>query len=261
VKAQFAYFPTKGTIHFEKVDHPKARVRQMMNSQPNSRGSSFWGNIDLLEETKTSAFVLTFDQTQSLMKPVEETAATAGASAPRIGGRGQGAAINRNRGTRGFGAQNMRNIYYQNIKNATSKVQIELDEIYVLEDSLQEITWRFTDEYRDIAGYECRRVNGATKDSLYLVAFYTDQIPLSSGPVMVNGLPGMILGLAIPEMHINYWATKVEFSNVDVERSWQDKKAKNMETKAFAELILRQINRSNPNQQQSQGKFIEQLYY
>ena len=45
-----------------------------------------------------------------------------------------------------------------------------------------EIKWKFTDEYRNILGYDCRRVNGIMQDSVYIVAFYTPQIPVSGGP-------------------------------------------------------------------------------
>src|SRR5690606_26638399 len=107
-------------------------------------------------------------------------------------------------------------VLYQNLKDQTVEIQVEIDEKYILSDSLSPITWRFTDEYRNIAGYECRRVNGATPDSLYLIAYYTDQIPVSAGPALSHGLPGMIMGLVIPEMHIHYWATNVAYSNEPV---------------------------------------------
>lgn len=261
VQAQFAYFPAKGTIYFEKTDHPKARIRQMMNSQSNNRGGGFWGNIEQMPETRVSQYVMKFDQTQSLMQNVvDKSESTSNTSGRSRNNNRPGGQMRINMGGGGVFSSNEQKVYYQNIKTSQSKVQIELDEVYVLEDSLQEITWRFTDEYRQIAGYDCRRVNGATKDSLYLVAFYTDQIPLGSGPILAHGLPGMILGLAIPEMHINYWATKVEFSNEDVSRNWEDKKAKSLKTNDFADLILRQM-RGRGGQDVSRRKFLEQLYY
>ena len=47
-------------------------------------------------------------------------------------------------------------------------------------------------------------------DSVYVVAFYTDQILVNSGPESFSGLPGMILGLAVPRLHTTWFATKVE---------------------------------------------------
>ncbi len=45
-------------------------------------------------------------------------------------------------------------------------------------------------------------------DSVYVIAFYTDQIIPSGGPESFNGLPGMILGIAIPRINTTWFATK-----------------------------------------------------
>ena len=46
-------------------------------------------------------------------------------------------------------------------------------------------------------------------DSIYVVAFYSDEIPVSGGPESFSGLPGMILGLALPHENVTWFATKV----------------------------------------------------
>lgn len=88
---------------------------------------------------------------------------------------------------------------------------------YLLMDSLQNIKWKFTDEVRDIVGYVCRRANGIILDSVYVVAFYTDKIPVSGGPESFHGLPGMILQLALPHENVTWIATKVENVNLPVD--------------------------------------------
>ncbi|MGL1507608.1 GLPGLI family protein, partial [Vibrio parahaemolyticus] len=65
---------------------------------------------------------------------------------------------------------------------------------YLVQDSVRQLDWRITDETRDIAGFECRKAVTKICDSVYIVAFYTDQIPVSAGPESFGGLPGMILG-------------------------------------------------------------------
>ncbi len=83
------------------------------------------------------------------------------------------------------------------------------EEKFLLQDSTRKIQWKITDETRNIAGFECRRANAIIMDSIYIVAFYTDAIITSSGPESFMGLPGMILGVAIPHNHITWFATKV----------------------------------------------------
>ena len=51
-------------------------------------------------------------------------------------------------------------------------------------------------------------------DSVYVIAFYTDQITTNGGPESFNGLPGMILGVAIPRINTTWFATKLELVEV-----------------------------------------------
>jgi GLPGLI family protein len=81
---------------------------------------------------------------------------------------------------------------------------------FLVQDTMLQIEWRITDETRDIAGFECRKAVGKFYDSLYVIAFYTDQIAIPSGPALYNGLPGVILGLAFPRFYTTWFATKVE---------------------------------------------------
>jgi GLPGLI family protein len=51
-------------------------------------------------------------------------------------------------------------------------------------------------------------------DSVYVFAFYTDEILTSGGPEGFSGLPGMILGIAIPRLNATWFATKLELTAV-----------------------------------------------
>lgn len=93
------------------------------------------------------------------------------------------------------------------IMNSQKKV---FEEIYLLQDTIGTIQWKMSEEFRTIAGFECRKAVAVICDSVYVVAFYTDEIAVSGGPESFNGLPGMILGLAIPRLYTTWFATKVE---------------------------------------------------
>jgi len=92
---------------------------------------------------------------------------------------------------------------------ATQFKQI-FEEKYLIQDSALNIEWKLMDETRTIAGLDCRKALGRFSDSLYVVAFYTDQITCSGGPEGFSGLPGMILGLAFPRLHTTWFATRIE---------------------------------------------------
>jgi GLPGLI family protein len=102
--------------------------------------------------------------------------------------------------------------------NQTLSIQREIFEnTYVIKDSLKKLEWKITQETREIAGFECKKAVTKICDSVVVVAFYTDQIPVSAGPESMGGLPGMILGLAIPRMYATWFATKLELVEPSVQ--------------------------------------------
>ena len=84
-----------------------------------------------------------------------------------------------------------------------------------LEDTIPKLKWRITNDTRVIAGFNCRKAVSIIFDSVYVFAFYTDEIMISGGPCSINGLPGMILGVTIPRLYTSWIATKVMLNNVD----------------------------------------------
>lgn len=102
------------------------------------------------------------------------------------------------------------NIIYTDLTGTSSVTQKTVfDETFLLKDSVRKIHWKITDETRDILGYACRRANGIMLDSIYIVAFYTNEIPMPGGPESFNGLPGLILGVALPHENVTWFATRI----------------------------------------------------
>lgn len=102
------------------------------------------------------------------------------------------------------------NVYTDfNTHRVTAQKQV-YEEKFLVEDTMRRLEWKITDEVRTIANYTCRKAVGVMNDSVYVVAFYTDDIIASGGPEMFGGLPGMILELAIPRLHTTWIAQKIE---------------------------------------------------
>ncbi|WP_161971225.1 GLPGLI family protein [Edaphocola flava] len=107
------------------------------------------------------------------------------------------------------------NIVLKNFTDKTIAAQKEVyDNTYIVKDSLPKYQWKILDEMRPIAGYNCRKATTVIDDTVVVVAYYTEQIMVSGGPESFGGLPGMILGLAIPRLYTTWFATKV--SNVQL---------------------------------------------
>lgn len=85
-----------------------------------------------------------------------------------------------------------------------------------IEDSMPALKWKLSpNENRVIAGFNCRKAVAVIFDSVYIFAFYTDEIMIPGGPCSINGLPGMILGVTIPRLYTSWIATKVMVNGVN----------------------------------------------
>lgn len=117
------------------------------------------------------------------------------------------------------------------------------EEKFLVKDTMRKIEWKIEDEVRTIANYKCRKAIGKMYDSVYIVAFYTDDIPASGGPEMFGGLPGMVLEVAIPRLHTVWIATKVDYGNPDLSEMIPPKKGKEVTQKEMYDKLSSSLDR------------------
>ena len=117
------------------------------------------------------------------------------------------------------------------------------DQKFHIEDSMRVLKWKIEDEVRTIANYKCRKAVSRICDSVYVVAFYTEDILVSGGPEMFSGLPGMILELAVPRLYTTWVATKVDIvlpKNEDFDMTDKGKKTTQAEMVTALQESLKQ---------------------
>lgn len=181
-------FITKGKIEFER----KINVHKQIE-----------GNGDWVQELKKQIpqynityFNLFFDGDKSVYKPGRDNPDN------RAGmGWGQGPA--------------QENVVYNDYvsQNTISQKQV-FETMYLIQDSLRKVEWKYTTDTRKIAGFNCRKATGIMMDSVFIFAFFTDEIMVTGGPEGFNGLPGMILGIVIPRINTTWFATKLELVDI-----------------------------------------------
>jgi GLPGLI family protein len=193
VFAQNKRFPNQGLITFEKKVNMYALIKDLIKKNPKD---SYLPRFMEEYQKKNGQFkvlqsTLAFSKDQTLFTPIEPE-------------------TTENDFFDDFGSSQQNNVISTNTVAQTSVAQKKVyEELYLVKDSTRKINWKITNEIRNIAGYDCRRANAVIMDSIYVVAFYTDQIPVSGGPESFTGLPGMILGVALPYEHITWFATKL----------------------------------------------------
>lgn len=108
---------------------------------------------------------------------------------------------------------------------------------FLVQDSMRKIEWKIADEMRTIANYRCRKAVGKMFDSVYVVAYYTEDIPATGGPEMFSGLPGMILEVAVPRLHTTWIAQKVDIDKPKDTDFVVSEKGKKVNNKEMAGLL------------------------
>lgn len=181
---QTAVFLSSGKIEFERRINVFARL---------GNGDDQWTELEkkMSNHFKTSYFDLLFTHEKSLYKPGRES--------------------DDKNAFFFFQAPAQDNTVWCDLAHEKAvSVKNVFEQTFLVQDSLRRIRWKITDEIKKIAGFNCRRANAIIMDTIYVVAFYTDEILTTGGPESFSGLPGMILGVSLPHQHISWFATKVE---------------------------------------------------
>jgi GLPGLI family protein len=74
--------------------------------------------------------------------------------------------------------------------------------------------WKLTGEQTEFLGYLVQKAT-AVEDSSVIEAWFTPEIPVSAGPDLFGGLPGMILSVSVDDGHTVYSAAEVNLTRVE----------------------------------------------
>ena len=232
--AQNTLFLKEGTIEFEKK----------LNMFKQFETDNWWGEqfADYYKKNmpqfKTSYFNLYFNGDKTLYKPGKENP--------------------ENEKMRGWGNVAEENIVFTDFTTDNRVAQKSVfDATFLISDSTRKINWKITDETREIAGFQCRRANALIMDSVYIIAFYTDAILTPGGPESVSGLPGMILGLAVPSKHVTWFATKVTTEAIPDAQMMPPKEGKKVNNK----MVLTTLKDAFKDWGKWGTKYVEQLMF
>ncbi len=224
LKAQHTKFITEGTIEFER----KIKLSVLFEEENPT--------LEVLKKNgqyfKTNFFTLKFDSTKCSYKPGKEN-------------------------PENYKLQKLpaeENTVSSDIKENIIISQKQLFENnYIVSDTLnKKIQWKITSEKRKIAGFECKRANAIILDSIYIIAYFTEEILSQSGPESFRNLPGMILGVAIPHEHISWFATKLIY----------EKKENSENTEIFGKEVIscEQLKSVTKNNLSQESKLDNWLY-
>jgi GLPGLI family protein len=218
--AQQPHFTTSGTIEFERRTNVFAMIKKEINKDDEAYLAPA---LDAYKKTNPQFRILkstlSFSDHKTLFRPID-------ADPPSNALLSFSPLMSQN------------NTIYTDLDEHISIGEKKVfEDMFLVKDSTRKIKWKITDETRDIAGYTCRRANGIMLDSIYVVAFFTGKIPVPGGPESFNGLPGMILGVALPHENVSWFATKVTDTTLPQNAITAPKKGKPLDNKGFRETL------------------------
>jgi GLPGLI family protein len=221
--AQHVRFPMNGVIEFERSVNMYAMYKKAIGTETDGfLAKAFDSYKKTNPQFKKLKSTLAFSKDKTLFTPVEAADNTGGFLNDPM-------------------AKQL-NTILTDLETRTSITQKDVyEDKFLVKDSIRNINWKITDENREIAGYPCRRANAIIMDSIYVVAFYTDQIPVSGGPESFNGLPGMILGVALPHENVSWFATSVTDRGVLPKELASPTKGKATDNKGLKEILMKAL--------------------
>jgi GLPGLI family protein len=154
------------------------------------------------------------------------------------------------------------NVWYYDYNKGKFNIQKNVwGSNFNVEDSIPALEWKLTNENRIIAGFNCRKAVTQIFDSVYVFAFYTDEILIPGGPCSINGLPGTILGVTIPRLFTSWMATKVMVNNVQEATIKPMAAKKNFNIKTLKATVYDRvkdwtIEDSNDEEKQQKNRFV-----
>ena len=121
-------------------------------------------------------------------------------------------------------------------KNKKTEKTDFMGKSFLINGDLKTFSWKLSGKSKTVAGYACQQA--IFQDSTQNVeAWFTPQIPVSSGPAEFGALPGMILELNIDEGQTRIWATKVNLEKLDLSAIQAPKKGKKVSQEEFEAIV------------------------
>jgi GLPGLI family protein len=121
------------------------------------------------------------------------------------------------------------------------KKQIEQREfmtrMFLIEKDLGVPDWKLTGNSKDILGYACQEAIRQPNDSTKIVAWFTPEIPIPTGPGQYLNLPGLVLAVELDNGDHTLIAQSIEPMEVDTKTLAKPKEGKKTTEEGFKKIV------------------------
>ncbi len=156
-------------------------------------------------------------------------------------------------------APQLQKLYYDLNKKEKIEQYLFMDRFFLVESKLKTGEWKIVGESKNILGYPCQKaiLDGIDKK---IIAWFTTEIPIATGPAEYIGLPGLILEVVVGDNNIVLKALTVDLTLPPKKNFSEPKEGKKMTLQQFektkAEKIKEREEMSKNKQEGMQYKKI-----
>jgi GLPGLI family protein len=110
---------------------------------------------------------------------------------------------------------------------------------FLVESDMKALPWKLSEETKEILGYQCTKavLEASEERKSAIVAWFTDQIPVSVGPEMLGGLPGAALELSLNNGDNVITATGITFGPAEEAQIKAPTEGKKMTEQAYKRMV------------------------
>ncbi len=191
-------------------------VKYFENTQAvNQKLETLPENIKIAYKKNIFSYVLTSNGKKSLYKNekfdiiIKEESATS-SSINEVGD-----TIKKTIISEGFDLRFKEKMYFKDFKQNKSYNERFTDEKICIIDSIVVQDWIISDETEKILGYQCKKAMYKRND-VEFTAWFTEEIPISDGPFLYSGLPGLILKISSKYLDIIAYDIKIKNDTIDI---------------------------------------------
>ena len=141
-------------------------------------------------------------------------------------------------------------VYTNLIKGAVTKQFSFMTRFFRMEEKTQQSVWKIGAEQVVIQGYTCQNAT-TKKGEKNITAWFTPEIPVSSGPADYEGLPGLILSIE-EDGRNTILATSIDLSEPDTEIK-KPKEGTKVDQEKLDKIVVEKIEEWKKSQSQRGG--------
>ena len=127
--------------------------------------------------------------------------------------------------------------YFKDLETETSvEMKDFMGKRFLIKGEQKKIAWKLTGEQKAIHGYTCQKAT-FTDSSKTVEAWFTSQIPVSTGPEGFGGLPGLILEVSMDDGDAVITAQDISLESLPANTLKAPKKGKEVTREKFEEIV------------------------